>query len=268
MSVCEPTSGKVVRSDNFAPTLLRPSEPDPVECLNPNGTGHFVLGCEHAGNLIPANLGTLGLTEAELKRHIAWDIGAHRLTSLLSKRLDCTAVLQRYSRLVYDCNRTVAHPGAFVTEADGSLVIGNEGLADDEKTLREDEIYRPFHRALTEHLEARMGGPSFAFVAIHSFNETLRGQRRPWQIGFIYNQHSALSKNLIQWFRANTDHVVGDNAPYSPKEAVDHTFRVQAEARAIPCTMIEVRNDLLQSEEGIAYWANRIAAALLATSDK
>lgn len=93
---------------SFAPVVLEPSDPPPVETLNRHGKGPFLLGCEHAGNKIPSTLGRMGLTETELTRHIAWDIGARRLTERLSDQLDSPAVLQRYSRLVYDCNRTVA----------------------------------------------------------------------------------------------------------------------------------------------------------------
>lgn len=245
------------------PKILGPSDPSPVVFLNDGGAGLFVLGCEHAGNAVPEMLETLGLTEAERERHIAWDIGGQALTRDISGRLDCPAIMQRYSRLVYDCNRTVDHPGAFVVEADGSQVVGNKLLSDTDKAAREREIYRPFHDQLTNLIERRRAQQTrFAYVAIHSFNEAVRGQKRPWHIGFIYNQHAAMSKHLIRWFETNTDYVVGDNAPYSPIDAVDHTVRVQAEVRGIPYSMIEVRNDLLRDEAGIGHWADLIARAL------
>ena len=67
--------------------LLRKTEPSPVKLLNNTGKGAFVFGCEHAGNRIPRALGTLGLSKAERTRHIAWDIGAARLTEKLSEKL-------------------------------------------------------------------------------------------------------------------------------------------------------------------------------------
>jgi predicted N-formylglutamate amidohydrolase len=99
---------------------------------------------------------------------------------------------------------------------------------------------------------------------MHSFNDVVRGEKRPWQIGFFYNQQSTMSRFLIDWFRKNTDHCVGDNQPYSPLDGVDHTLRVQAEVRSVPYTMIEVRNDLLRSEKGIAGWAAQLTQALRA----
>ncbi|MFU1476365.1 N-formylglutamate amidohydrolase [Roseovarius sp. C7] len=245
--------------------LLGPGDPPPVEVINPEGKGGFVFGCEHAGNLIPAGLGTLGLTAEELTRHIAWDIGAARLTALLSEDLDSLGILQRYSRLVYDCNRTASHPGAFIVDADGTHVSGNAGLTADDRAARETAIYRPFQEQASELTASRQRrAERFAYVAVHSFNAQVRGQARPWHVGVLYNQHSAMSHFLIRWFRENTGWQIGDNQPYSPLDAVDHTLRMQAETRSIPCTMIEVRNDLLRSEEQISSCAALLAQGLRA----
>lgn len=243
--------------------LLGPKEPAPAKVLNVFGKGPFIFGCEHAGNRIPRSLGTLGLAKPELSRHIAWDIEAAQLTEKLSEALDCPAVLQRYSRLVYDCNRTASHPGAFVVDADGSRVSGNENLSAEEKLEREAAIYRPFHNTLSGLIDRRRWeGDRFAYVAVHSFNERVHGKPRPWHVGFLYNQQPAMSRHLIDWFRNNTTYEVGDNQPYSPLDAVEHTLRVQAETRSLPYTMVEVRNDLLRSETQIAEWATLLTRAL------
>ncbi len=243
--------------------VLGPNDPSPVEVLNRNAQGPFVFGCEHAGNAVPESLGTLGLSAIEMTQHIAWDIGAASLTRCLSDASNSPAVLQRYSRLVYDCNRTKNHPDAFVVDADGSHVAANKNLSDAMRAAREREIYRPFQGELTEVLEMRRrASQRFAYVAIHSFNEKVGGQQRPWHVGFIFNQQPSMSHHLIHWLKENTDYAVGDNAPYSPLDAVDHTIRVQAEVRDIPYTMIEVRNDLLRDETGIAHWADLLSRGL------
>jgi len=245
--------------------LLSKTDPSPVKLLNKQGKGSFVFGCEHAGNHIPRALGTLGLSKVERTRHIAWDIGAAQLTERLSEKLDGPAVLQRYSRLVYDCNRTASHPGAFVEKADGIHVTGNTDLSASDRQNREEEIYRPFHDALSQLTDQRrLTGRPTAFVAVHSFNDVVLGQTRPWHIGFLYNQQSHMSRFMIDWFRRNTAYSVGDNEPYSPLDGVDHTLRVQAETRSIPYTMVEIRNDLLRSEKAIATWAAELAQALRA----
>ena len=267
MSAFDPANwgAQSVRPGSDHHAVLGPSDCPAVSVINGSGQGSFVFGCEHAGNRIPGSLGTLGLSRADLNRHIAWDIGAARLAEFLSDTLDSPAVLQAYSRLVYDCNRTASHPGAFVEEADGTFVAGNAALGAQEKAAREAAVYHPFHDGLSALLDRRrMAGERLSYVAVHSFNPEVRGQRRPWDVGFIYNQHATMSRFMIDWFRRHTGYAVGDNQPYSPLDAVDHTLRVQAEARSIPCTMIEVRNDHLRSEKGIGEWAVLIARALRA----
>ena len=85
--------------------LLAADEPAPVSVHNANGPSPFLLVADHAGNLTPRALGGLGVAEAELQRHIAWDIGVAGLGRLLADALDATLIQQNYSRLVIDCNR-------------------------------------------------------------------------------------------------------------------------------------------------------------------
>ncbi|OYW79858.1 MAG: N-formylglutamate amidohydrolase, partial [Asticcacaulis sp. 32-58-5] len=47
---------------------------DPVEVRGEGGASDIVLLCEHASNHIPERYNGLGLTQADLQRHIAWDI--------------------------------------------------------------------------------------------------------------------------------------------------------------------------------------------------
>ena len=60
----------------------------PVEILNEGGRSAIVLLCEHASRFIPRSMRGLGLGEADLARHIAWDIGAGAVTRALSALLD------------------------------------------------------------------------------------------------------------------------------------------------------------------------------------
>ena len=85
--------------------LLQDDEESPFIAVNEEGRSPYVLICEHASSLLPRKLGTLGLSEAELQSHIAWDIGAEKVARLLSRLIDAPLLLQRYSRLAYDCNR-------------------------------------------------------------------------------------------------------------------------------------------------------------------
>src|SRR5947199_7610978 len=85
--------------------LLGADDPPPFEIVNPGGGAKLLLICDHASRAIPRALGSLGLEDSLLMRHIGWDIGAAGVTRRLAALLDAPAVLCGYSRLVIDCNR-------------------------------------------------------------------------------------------------------------------------------------------------------------------
>src|SRR5262245_21152990 len=135
--------------------LLAWDEPAPTRVLRPNGASDFVLAADHAGRLIPRALGTLGLDEAERGRHIAWDIGIAGVTEALAGRLDATAVLQTYSRLVIDCNRAPGHPTSIPTVSELTAIPGNENLSEEDRAARRRAIFDPYHAVIGELLDRR-----------------------------------------------------------------------------------------------------------------
>lgn len=125
--------------------LLGPDDGHPVEMHRAEGGSPFFLTCEHAGREIPRRLGDLGVEESELRRHIAWDIGAAEVARGLSARLDATLILQTYSRLVIDCNRTIDSHDSIPTVSEHTEIPGNRNLHPDEAAARVDEVFRPYH---------------------------------------------------------------------------------------------------------------------------
>src|SRR5688500_8197208 len=88
-----------------ATQLLDEDEPVPFEVHPSGASSPFLIVCDHAGAQLPKVLGSLGLSAHDLATHIAWDIGAAGVARHLALHLDAFLVLQRYSRLVIDCNR-------------------------------------------------------------------------------------------------------------------------------------------------------------------
>lgn len=80
-------------------------EPPAVTVLAEQRPSAFFLVCDHACNRLPRALGSLGLSDSDRARHIAWDIGAAAVTRLMADTLGAAAILQNYSRLVIDCMR-------------------------------------------------------------------------------------------------------------------------------------------------------------------
>lgn len=241
--------------------LLAPDEGAAVEVHN--GSGPFVLVCEHASNRLPRALGDLGLSEADRQRHIAWDLGAAELTAGIAGHLSATTVLQRFSRLVVDCNRDPGDADAFIPYSEHTEVPGNLDLDAEARAARVAAIWQPFHAAIDRLLDLRRTARrTTALVTIHSFTPVYRGVARPWHVGVISTTDRRLAEGLLKTLRADRTLVIGDNEPYSAKDNVDYTIRRHGRDRGLPHVMIEVRNDLLGEADQRAEWAARLAAAL------
>jgi predicted N-formylglutamate amidohydrolase len=240
-------------------SLLGEGEPGPVELLREAGVGPFLLTADHAGRMIPRALGGLGVAEVERARHIGWDIGIAEVTRRLSEALDAAAVLQRYSRLVIDCNRAPRMHGAFVTVSEATRVPGNEGLSEADKAVRVAEIFAPYHETIEALIKRRA---RTVYVAMHSFTPVYLAEARPMHVAVLYNHLPRFSKALAGLLRAEAGLVVGENAPYRLSDDSDYGVPVHAEARGLDCVEIEIRQDLIGHEQGQAEWAARLARLL------
>jgi predicted N-formylglutamate amidohydrolase len=240
--------------------LLGPEDVPPVREYNDSGHSPFLLTCDHYGRLIPDVLDDLGLSESELTRHIAWDIGIAGVAEMLSKHLDAHLIVQRYSRLVIDCNRppNVASSIPLISEA--TTVPGNEGMTREAAELRRAQIFDPYHRRIDEIIDQRrQRNMPTILVSLHSFTPVYAGIARPWHIGTLYQRDKVLPPLLLQLLRAEPDLVVGDNEPYAVSDETDYTIPVHAEARGLMNTGIEIRQDLISDQAGEKAWADRLA---------
>jgi predicted N-formylglutamate amidohydrolase len=251
----------------FAIGLLAPDEPDPLETHNDDGKGDFVLVCEHAGRHVPRVLATMGIADEERARHIAWDIGARAVAIALSNILGAPLFMQRYSRLVCDCNRRPDVP-SFVPEiSEATTIPANIGLGERGRQARADAIFWPFHHALAAALDARQTeGRRTILVSIHTFTSVFLGIARPWEIGVLYNRDPHLAPAIARWFQDNTALCVGINEPYSVSDDTDYAIPVHGERRGLPCVELEIRNDLISDDEQAVKWARLLASALTASA--
>lgn len=233
---------------------------------NPGGRAPFVLVGDHAGRQVPAALDGLGVPAAEMDRHIAWDIGVAGLGARLAEALDAPFVAQRYSRLVIDCNRDPARADAMPEVSDGTPIPGNRGLAAADRQARIDEVFRPYHAAITGQLDTRPA-PT-VIVALHSFTPQMGGFRRPWRFGVLHLEDSPMSRAMLARLRAEPGAgEVGDNEPYK-MDGTDFTVPHHAHGRGLDYVELEVRQDLIAEPEGQAEIAALLARLLpLALAD-
>jgi predicted N-formylglutamate amidohydrolase len=248
---------------SYSPLVIGSDDPPPFETVNAGGQANVVLLCDHASNAIPQSLAQLGLQPEDLGRHIAWDSGAAEITRILSRRLDAPAILTGYSRLVIDCNRKPGHETSIPATSDGIVIPGNQEIPTAEAARRVEAIFHPYHHAIEaaiDHVQARGVPP--AIVAIHSFTPEMDGFARPWHLSVLWDKDPRLPVPLLAALRTHDDLVVGDNQPYSGREHYGYSAEVHATAAGLPNALIEIREDHIRDEVGIARYADILADAL------
>jgi predicted N-formylglutamate amidohydrolase len=254
--------------------LLDADEPSPI-LLHPPGAdvpawaaadGAVLLAADHAGRRLPRRLGDLGISEAELRRHIGWDIGIWGVTTRLADALGALAIGQAYSRLVIDCNRHPDWPSACPAVSESTPIPGNAALSPADRAARVAEIHAPYHAALAAAVAARCAPPPgrpLLYVAMHSFTPIYKGIARPWHAGVLFDvdDHAtrALAEAMLAELRAEPGLVVGANEPYVLSASSDHAVPTHAQANGVPYLELEIRQDLIAEPAGQAEWAARLA---------
>lgn len=238
------------------------SDFDVFRILPGSADAGLVILCDHARNALPDEYGTLGLRKDEFSRHIAFDIGAEALTEALARRLGVPAVLSGFSRLLIDPNRGEDDPTLVMRLSDGTVVPGNHPIDRAEIDKRLDRFHRPYHQAIDMVLDDCMasGTPPMVF-SIHSFTPAWKGVPRPWHAAMLWDADPRLNLFMIDGLRRDPAMIVGNNEPYDGALLNDTMYR-HATTRGLAQGLIEVRQDLISDESGVAEWVNRIAPLL------
>ena len=244
--------------------MIGPGDPPPYTVINPQGQGKVLLVGDHASNTLPKMLGNLGLDDAALEQHIAYDIGTRKLLHHLSQHLDAPAVLAGYSRLVVDLNRSLEDESLMPEVSDNTIIEGNQNMSPEHRNQRIHNFYTPYRKAIDAMLHGfREKEIVPAFIAIHSFTPQMAGFARPWHVGVLWDKDPRIPVPLMDNLRAHPDRFnIGDNEPYSGKHPADYTIDHHAEAAGIPHVSIEIRQDLVNTEAGAERWATILADAL------
>ena len=235
---------------------------EPVIVEGSTRQGPWLLTCDHASNAVPpfVNNGCLGLPHEDMNRHIAYDVGAAGVTSHLAKLLDAPAVMSTFSRLVIDPNRGEDDPTLIMQLYDGTIIPGNRDHTTDMRSQRLDRLHRPYHQTVSDLAHQRPANS--IYLAIHSFTPQLSGRPpRPWQIGVLYAHDRRVADPLMHRLRQEPDLHVGDNQPYNGALRGDATDRHALQHDRLN-GLIELRNDLIETETDQVAWAERLAPIL------
>lgn len=238
--------------------LLGPRDPAPVECVNADSAAPVMLLCEHAGRAIPAKLGDLGVSDKVLNSHRGWDIGAEAVARLLADLLEAPLILQRYSRLVIDCNRPIEAEDSIPPQSFGVQIPGNLNLTAAQRSARQSEIMAPLNAAIEDALAL----PRLLAVSIHSFTPDVAGQARPWHAGFLTRSDRDTGRAMMGLIAAHRPDLHMDlNQPYQIDSSSDWFIPHFVEPRGLAHSLVEIRNDLIRDAGGVLEWAQLLANA-------
>jgi predicted N-formylglutamate amidohydrolase len=248
---------------NTIEPLLAADEPPAFQEFQTEGRSDFVIVVDHASARIPRRLANLGLPDAELRRHIAWDIGALSVARRVAEVLDAPLVAQNYSRLVIDCNRDPKVATSISRISELREIPGNIGLSAAEIAARRAEIFDPYHRRIRELLDARQAiGHRTILVAQHTMTDVYKNDRRRMHAAVLYNRDRRFAGAVLDMLRREQHLIIADNEPYFLSDETDYTIPHHAEARLLPHVELEIRQDLVADEAGQGEWGQRIAGVL------
>lgn len=238
------------------------ADPPAVEWVNADSDSPILLVCEHAGQAIPADLEGLGLAPGVIDLHVGWDIGAEDLARALADRLGAPLILQRYSRLVIDCNRPKGTAWSIPEVSDRIEIPGNIELEAAARRWREETIFDPLDRAFATGFDR---APRKAAFSIHSFTRQLQDERRLCDAGFLTRRDTDAARILIDTIGAVApDLKLALNEPYRIEDDGDWFIPAHAEPRGVRHALVEVCNDQLRDAAGVARWADLLALGLRA----
>ena len=105
-------------------------------------------------------------------------------------------------------------------------------------------------------------GRKVCMLVMHSFTPEMKGFKRPWHVGVLWNDDPSLPEPLLAELRRDASLVVGDNEPYSARASYEYTLTAHARSRALPHCSLEVRQDLMATPDDARAWGRRLAPAI------
>ena len=243
--------------------ILTKADGDCVAVERPDGSSPVFIICEHASRALPERFGDLGLSAEALSSHIAWDPGALAVAKGISAALDATMVYQRFSRLIYDCNRPPESAGAMPETSEIYTIPGNQRLDAAGRQARTEGLYIPFHDSIRALLNQRATrGQKTVIVTIHSFTPIYNGKRRAVELGILHDDDRWLADRMLDAAAEAPLYQTERNQPYGPEDGVTHTLKLHGIANGLHNVMIEVRNDLIGDDVGQGVMADYLTGLL------
>lgn len=155
----------------------------------------YVLSCEHGGNAIPdayAGLFASPAAQAALASHRGWDPGSIEIAERLASVLDAPVVVQRVSRLLVECNRSLDHPRLWSEFSSGLSSVDKAHVLFHHWRAHRDAVRRAIGKI---ERDVRV-----VHVSVHTFSPVWKGRPRATDIGLLYDPARAGERRVaIAW---------------------------------------------------------------------
>lgn len=230
----------------------------------PPSEPRLLLSCEHGGNRVPPEYRALFADKRELLRsHRGWDPGALIVAKDLACRFEAELVAATTTRLLVDLNRSPHNPAVVPAFAAERLTAE-----------RREALLEGLHRAHWDRVRAgvRHSKRAVVHVGVHSFTPNLRGVRRNFEVGILYDPQregerafAATWKRELQRIRPGLR--VRRNAPYrGNSDGLTTAMRTEFAAERYLGVELELNQRLLAREGSrpalIAALADSLGRAL------
>lgn len=234
----------------------------PFLSLRPGSTTAVYLTCEHASRRLPQPIRPDRAEREILASHWGIDIGAWALTRELARRHGHGAIGGRWSRLLIDLNRRVDDPTLVRAEAEGLALSWNRGVDAAEVERRALAYHAPYHAEVDRQLVRRIvRGVRPVVLAIHTFTPVLHHRRRNFDVGVLYDEHTALAHRMARTIR-RSGLTVRYNQPYSGMAGMMYAVDRHGSHLDLPCLELEVNHDRLLRPEQVVAIADALEPAV------
>jgi predicted N-formylglutamate amidohydrolase len=155
----------------------------------------LLISCEHGGRKIPREYETYLTSEdqALLSTHRGWDQGALVMAKNVSRTEQAPLYFTEISRLLVDCNRSIAHRQCFGPSF--------RALPTEKKQQIAADFYHPYRASVVEGLERlRREGKAVLHCSFHSFTPVLDGEVRNADFGLLYDPTRSSEKRWAEVF--------------------------------------------------------------------
>ncbi len=204
----------------------------------------ILIVVDHASNYIPMRYKNLGLSNKLLASHIAYDLNILNLSNKINNLFNSNIITSKYSRLLIDLNRGSQDPTLIPSISEKNIIPGNININRNEKNFRITKIYKPYHSKINQII---LKNKIKLILSLHSFNPYFKNEKRQTEIGILSNEDRRFSDLLIKQMKKSGKFKIGDNIPYKGN-LIDDTLYKHGLKKNIFHTLIEIRNDLINSE--------------------